>query len=243
MRYSRYKDIAERVECERLAREDIVRYARARKTYKDKEIAAIITTYLSDGDKDEREEAIGEMIVNKMKGKPYDYIMEREYDEYKDVYYSLHRMITFHEFFSLCDRLYSVYAQGITLQEAMLKEKRRNGYRHYVTALSSLLSGDTMIASAHMGANCRLNLALRWLVRQDSAVDMGLWLECDSGKLLASVNYNTLQNIKKYAILRSCDCNEETVEGLTAFARKIFPADPSRIDYVLNYDWFKYAGR
>jgi uncharacterized protein (TIGR02757 family) len=238
MKFSTYKDIAERVECERLAREDIVHFARDCKDYKDKEIAAIIVSWLSDGEKEEKEYAISDVILNKMGGKPYDYIMSGDYTIYKDNYYCLHRMITYNEFANLCEKLHSIYVRGITLQDAMLEEKRRNGYGHYVTALASLLSGDTMIATAHIGANYRLNLAIRWLVRQDSPVDMGLWLQCSPSKLLVSVNATTLQNIKKYAILRSCDCNEATVISLTQFAKKIFPNDAARLDYVLNYNWF-----
>ena len=109
--------------------------------------------------------------------------MTGDFAKYKDNYYCLYKMITWGEFANLCEKLYGIYAQGITLQDAMLKEKRQNGYKHYVTALAHLLSGDTMIATSHTGANYRLNLAIRWLVRDDSPVDMGLWLECSKPKL------------------------------------------------------------
>jgi len=93
---------------------------------------------------------------------------------------------------------------------------------------------DYLLASPSRGSACkRLNLFLRWVVREDE-VDPGLWKSVDKAKLIVPVDVHMGRLCR---ILRFHDSKAATLATALkiteAFAR-IEPADPAKYDFSLS---------
>ena len=79
----------------------------------------------------------------------------------------------------------------------------------------------------------RLNMALRWLVRDDGIVDMGVWDVITPAQLFIPLDVH-VGNVARHLGMLSRKANDRkaTVE-LTATLREFDPSDPVKYDYAL----------
>ena len=115
-------------------------------------------------------------------------------------------------------------------------------------------SGKTRLSkiiASHFPAECkiiphsettaakRLNLFLRWMVRDSSPVDLGLWSWYPKSELLIPMDVHVVQEatrlglIEKTAGGKTRNPTMKTAVELTEKMREIFPDDPARADFAL----------
>jgi uncharacterized protein (TIGR02757 family) len=113
-----------------------------------------------------------------------------------------------------CDSLYAMYA------------KRHNG------RLSSGLK--YLLASPVRGSACkRLNLFLRWMVRDDD-VDAGLWKSVDPAKLIVPVDVHMGRLCKILGFYSRKTVSLSTAVEITESFVAIEPTDPVKYDFALS---------
>ena len=83
------------------------------------------------------------------------------------------------------------------------------------------------------GAFKRLNLFLRWMVRQDE-VDPGGWTVLSPRDLLVPVDTHVLAWARGAGVTRRKQADRRTCEEITAFFRSLEPEDPLRWDFSLT---------
>jgi len=109
-----------------------------------------------------------------------------------------------------CDSLYKMHGSAIT------------------TGLKYLL------ASPARGSVCkRLNLFLRWMVRDDN-VDTGLWKSVDKAKLIVPVDVHMGRLTKILGFHDQKTLSLKTAVKITANFAKITPDDPVKYDFALS---------
>ena len=75
---------------------------------------------------------------------------------------------------------------------------------------------------------------LRWMVRKNSPVDLGLWDWYSPQKLLIPLDTHVMQEAIKIGILdEKSTASRKTARILTNEMERIFPEDPVRADYAL----------
>ena len=74
---------------------------------------------------------------------------------------------------------------------------------------------------------------LRWMVRKDSEVDLGLWKELKQDQLLIPCDTHVLNTAKELGIIDKSYEILSYVIRLTKYAKKVFPSDPSKMDFAL----------
>ncbi len=80
----------------------------------------------------------------------------------------------------------------------------------------------------------RVCMFLRWMVRTDSPVDIGLWSSfIDRRTLVVPLDTHVLQEAKKLGLLSSSTASMSSARRLTAALAEVFPEDPSRGDFAL----------
>ena len=79
----------------------------------------------------------------------------------------------------------------------------------------------------------RLNLFLRWVVRPDDGIDLGLWTVEKPSALEFPIDTHILRLSKYLGATRRKDAGAKTRREVTAFFRRIDPADPVRFDFSL----------
>ena len=79
----------------------------------------------------------------------------------------------------------------------------------------------------------RVNMALRWLVRDDGIVDMGVWRSIPKSRLFIPLDVH-VGNISRELGLLSRKANDrKSVEQLTSILRTLRPDDPAVYDFAL----------
>jgi len=89
------------------------------------------------------------------------------------------------------------------------------------------------IANADAGSACkRINLALRWLVRE-GPVDLALWKKPQPADLYIPLDVHVARTARRLGLLKRKSNDRKAVSELTEELRKICPADPVKYDFAL----------
>lgn len=79
----------------------------------------------------------------------------------------------------------------------------------------------------------RVNMALRWLVRDDGIVDMGVWGSIPKSKLYIPLDVHVGNTARDLGLLTRRADDRKAVEELTERLRQYRPDDPAYYDYAL----------
>ena len=106
------------------------------------------------------------------------------------------------------------------------------------TALDQILSAafpKSRIVPKGAGSACkRVHMFLRWMVRQNSPVDLGLWSWYPQSRLLLPLDVHVMQEASHLGLIPvNAAASRKTAVALTEQMAQIFPGDPCRADYAL----------
>ncbi|MBQ7252133.1 MAG: TIGR02757 family protein [Kiritimatiellae bacterium] len=148
---------------------------------------------------------------------------------------SFYRLFSFgrmHEFFSVLRRLLRRHGSlGAFLRDA--------GATDGPGALRALCGAFAGRAAPVVPKDCtsackRLCLFLRWMVRDGSPVDAGLWSGWfDKRTLLLPLDVHVLRQARALGLLRCRSASMRAARELTARLAEVFPSDPCRGDFAL----------
>lgn len=79
----------------------------------------------------------------------------------------------------------------------------------------------------------RLNMALRWLVRRDGIVDLGVWDSITPAQLRIPLDVHVGDVSRELGLLCRRSNDRKAVEELTGHLRKFNPDDPTLYDFAL----------
>lgn len=83
------------------------------------------------------------------------------------------------------------------------------------------------------GACKRLNLFLRWMVRDGDGLDLGLWSAVDPSRLLIPLDTHVARIARAIGLTRRRTAGIAMVREVTAELRRLDPADPVKYDFAL----------
>ena len=189
-------------------------YKKGEALLQDVECAAIISAHLAWGRRN--------MIVRdcnrameEMNWKPYEYVMN---GIYKDDDTSLHRTIKWSEFAGICHRLKEFYSNNETLEVLSPEQIRVQIYGQ---------------KSDPNGANKKIHMMRRWMVRDDGIVDLGIWKNTDKKDLIVPLDVHVHRTALKLGITNRKSADYKTATEITEFLKKVFPDDPAIGDFAL----------
>ena len=79
----------------------------------------------------------------------------------------------------------------------------------------------------------RINMALRWLVRDDGIVDLGVWTAIKPSQLFIPLDVHVGNTARALGMIDRRANDKKTVLQLTALLRQFRPSDPVIYDYAL----------
>jgi uncharacterized protein (TIGR02757 family) len=90
------------------------------------------------------------------------------------------------------------------------------------------------IANPDAGSACkRINLALRWLVRRNGPVDIGLWKSVSPSALCIPLDLHVARTARRLGLLARKSNDRKAVAELTEKLRGFCPSDPVKYDLAL----------
>jgi len=191
-------------------------------------------------------------IINKsrelmgiMDNAPYEFCLHTNPQKLK-------RLLTFkHRTFNPTDLLYFVdflqhhYSVHDTLEMAFLKgmdkqsltiETGLNGFFNYFFSLEDPPARTRKhIAAPQKKASCkRLNMYLRWMVRNDKkGVDFGIWKKIKPSQLICPIDVHVARVARRFGLLKRNVVDWQAALELTEYLRNLDPADPVKYDFAL----------
>lgn len=156
-----------------------------------------------------------------------------------------------HRTFSLTDLLYFIeffkwhYSHSPTLELAFtqfMKEEDKTtegaleGFHHYFFSLEHAPPRTRKhVATPQRGSTCkRLNMFLRWMVRQDQkGVDFGIWEKIRPSQLVCPIDVHVARVARQFGMLKRKQTDWKAALELTGFLKTLDPSDPVKYDYAL----------
>lgn len=109
----------------------------------------------------------------------------------------------------------------------MLKNKNDRGW-------GKVLQRSHIVPRNTLSSCKRLCMFLRWMVRNDSPVDLGLWSEIiDKRTLIMPLDTHVIQEANRLGLITSKSTSMKAANKLTAIMLDIFPEDPLKGDFAL----------
>jgi uncharacterized protein (TIGR02757 family) len=114
--------------------------------------------------------------------------------------------------------------EGTALLRDEMADANKGEYSKHVADSAPLTSG---------GSACkRINLALRWLVRE-GPVDLGLWKYVEPEALFIPLDVHVARTARKLGLLKRKSNDKKAVIELTEKLREFCPKDPVKYDFAL----------
>lgn len=160
----------------------------------------------------------------------------------------LKKLLNFkHRTFNATDLLYFIeffkfhYSSSDTLETAFtrhgstIKEMLSGFHRYFFSLEDAPARTKKHVATPDRGSTCkRLNMYLRWMVRQDDkGVDLGIWKNISPAQLICPIDLHVARVAKKFKMLKRKQTDWEAAEELTKELKKLDPDDPVKYDFAL----------
>lgn len=182
-------------------------------------------------------------MLSLMDNDPYAYTMDKGYEELPDEC-NIHRTFFGRNLKHFLRGLRSIYAAHGSLQDfAAAAGIARSSHPSWalVEAVNQCLAeanggaGDSRCLPLNLKATAlkRVNMALRWLVRNDGIVDLGVWSVISPAQLYIPLDVHVGNVARSLGLVTRKANDRRTVEELTGLLRALRPEDPVFYDFAL----------
>lgn len=221
--------------------EDPVQFPRLFSDVRDIEIAALLSATIAWGNRKMICRNCQKML-NLMEMRPYDYVMDEGYEELPDG--NVHRTF-FNANLRYClrglRRVFERYGsvQGLARAEHIAEQELPAWKlvealnRELCDANGGVADSRCLPQNLDQTALKRINMALRWLVRRDGIVDLGVWDAITPAQLFIPLDVHVSRTSRDLGLLGRASNDKRAVIELTSTLRAIRPDDPVIYDYAL----------
>lgn len=191
-------------------------------------------------------------IINKTKSlmalmdnAPYEFIMHHQPSDLKKLFSFSHRTFNSTDLLYFIEFFHHHYSKNESLETAFIRtwnkkddttENALNGFYDYFFSLPDVPDRTRKhIAAPKKNSSCkRLNMYLRWMVRNDKkGVDFGLWKKITPAQLVMPLDLHVIRVAKRYQLLHRRPSDWLAALELTETLRQFDVADPVKYDFAL----------
>lgn len=220
---------------------DPVQFPRRFESLQDIEIVSFLASMIAWGNRKMICNDI-EKMLSLMDNEPYKYIMNEGYEEL-DPRLNIHRTFFAEHFQHFLKGLRKIYMKYGSI-DAFAKENKVGDDEapawKLVELINKILEEENGCSSSRclplnlkQSALKRVNMALRWLVRDDGIVDMGVWKSIPKAKLFIPLDLHVGNISRELGLLTRKANDRKSVEELTGILRQLRPEDPAVYDFAL----------
>ena len=185
------------------------------------------------------------LLFEMMDNDPYNFIVNHSEEDLKPFLSFKHRTFNdidtlyfiafFKDFYKKYDSLELAFTKGILKDD----ENVRNGLIYFHNAFFSLREAPErtqkhIATPARKSACKRLNMFLRWMVRDDdSGVDFGIWKNIKPSQLVCPCDVHVDRVARKMGLISRKQTDWKTAIELTENLKQFDPEDPVKYDFAL----------
>jgi uncharacterized protein (TIGR02757 family) len=184
-------------------------------------------------------------LLGMMDNSPHDFVLNHSEDDLKvflnfkhrtfndiDTLYFIHFFSWFYKEHDSLEKAFTIgWDPGIDVMEVLLK----NFHQFFFQLPEAPNRTKKHIATPERNSACkRLNMFLRWMVRNDSkGVDFGLWHEIKPYQLICPCDLHVDRVGRKLGLISRKQTDWQTAKELTGRLRQFDPMDPVKYDFAL----------
>lgn len=220
---------------------DPVQFPRRFESLQDIEIVSFLAATLAWGNRKMICRDI-EKMLSLMDNEPYKYMMDRGFEDL-DPKVNIHRTFFashLQHFLKGLRKIYQDYGSLDAFAYANKVGEEEAPSWKLVELINKVLleeNGEScsrcLPLNLNQSALKRVNMALRWLVRDDGIVDLGLWKSIPKNKLYIPLDVHVGNVSRELGLLTRKANDRKSVEELTKVLRQIKPEDPAIYDFAL----------
>lgn len=230
-----------RYNCPEFIDDDPVQFPRLYTDKRDIEIASLLVSTIAWGNRTMICRSASRML-DLLEHQPYHYMMDRGYEELPAG--NVHRTFFNANLQHYLRGLRSIYAEYGSLEDfaaAVGAGHSDSPAWHLAAAIAERLTAANggvsdsrcLPGNIEKTALKRFNMALRWLVRDDGIVDMGIWRVIRPEQLRIPLDVHVGNVSRALGLLERRQNDRKAVEELTARLRRYCPEDPVKYDFAL----------
>lgn len=204
---------------------------------KNQEVMAFIASSLSYGNRKAFLSKI-QLLLDASAHEPYRWVLKGGYrDILPDDGSCFYRLYTHHAMRIFLDALREMLENGGSIKAFVNNGNEPLTALHAIEQLCGYFSshGISGIIPRDTASSCkRLCMFLRWMVRDGSLVDLGIWADIiEKRSLIIPLDTHVLTVANELGMITTHSTSMATARRLTAQLAAIFPDDPARGDFAL----------
>ena len=206
--------------------------------HKDIEIAGFLTSIISWGN---RKSIINnaKKMMNLLDNSPYDFIKNCKDSEIKKLEF-VHRTFNSIDFRFFLHSLKNIYTQNESMEDVFLDDDSNFMFDGIINFRKIFFSVDhekrsqKHISNPLKNSCCkRVNMFLRWMVRNDQNVDFGIWKKIKKSKLSCPLDVHTGRVARKLGLINRKQNDFKSLCELDKNLRLLDKDDPVKYDFSL----------
>jgi uncharacterized protein (TIGR02757 family) len=215
---------------------DPVQFVHKYKLLQDIEVAGILSAINAWGRRDMILKDINR-ILEIMGNSPYDFVMSADLDLLSGNK-SLHRTFNISDLGYVCRGLRKAYSIHQSVEEYFAEQNMFEGIKslraEIIAANETGHRSSKHLSNPDANSACkRLHLFLRWMVRNDGIVDLGIWKNISPSELFIPLDIHVGRVSRSLGLVTRKQNDRKTVEELTSILQKLNPEDPVLYDFGL----------
>lgn len=225
---------------EAFIKDDPVQFPHRYSDLKDIEIVSFLVATIAWGNRKMILNSANKML-NLMGKSPYDYVMSGGWKQI-DPNKCIHRTFFARDLMYYCKGMSWIYRMNNSLEDIFYNDEHDvwrgiENFRDLIAKANGCTSkhiSNPCCAEPKKGSACkRLHMALRWLVRDDGIVDLGVWKRLKPKDLMIPLDVHVARVSRSLGLIDRKSNDRQTVELLTAKLREFDANDPVKYDFAL----------
>ena len=181
-------------------------------------------------------------LMNRMGNSPYDFVMNYSEEEFEKIESFKHRTLNSIDLDFYLKSLRNIYENHNGLEKAFQFNENDTDSFHAIEHFRSLFleiphqkrSEKHLSSPANNSASKRLNMMLRWFVRNDNqGVDFGIWKSISPSQLVCPLDVHSGNVARKIGILTRKQNDWKAASELHLRLKEFDQEDPTKYDFAL----------
>ena len=211
---------------------------------REQEVVAVLAANLAFGRRSQILARVSD-VLRAMGSSPAEWIARGDYEPFfsrgAESFYRMFSHDTMRLFFDAQRKILGEFGSlGAYFRRMWEDERSRGGTRHLCRLIAAAFPAScSLVPRSDGSASKRLNMFLRWMVRDNSPVDVGLWTWFPKAELLMPLDTHVMQEATRLGLIspgaggKVRGATMRLCRELTGRMGEIFPGDPVRGDYAL----------
>ena len=178
--------------------------------------------------------------MSRMEMQPFDFCTRKGESHLRSLIGFRHRTFNEDDLFYFVSFLKHHYSKNESLESAFTMhgesvEEMLSGFHHYFFSLYDAPKRTRKhIATPMKNSTCkRLNMFLRWMVRDDGIVDLGIWKTISPSRLIIPIDVHVARVARRLKLTDRKQTDWKTAVELTERLREFDGRDPVKYDFGL----------